>query len=114
LTAQVNCHPHPFFSFTRAEFIFKRVTALHQFSYVADMPQPWQCSMALPLTFTASFKTGLSRSRVKRRLNRYRRSSDGGRSGTNGHFFQMQAQLSMIHLKFVFILVVPVSEAIEN
>jgi hypothetical protein len=33
-------------------------------------------AMALPLTFTASSEAGLSRSRVKRRLNRYRRSSD--------------------------------------
>jgi hypothetical protein len=33
-------------------------------------------SMALPLTFTASYEAGLSRSKVKRRLNRYRRSSD--------------------------------------
>ena len=33
-------------------------------------------AMALPLTFTASYEAGLSRSGVNRRLGRYRRSSD--------------------------------------
>jgi hypothetical protein len=49
---------------------------LASISQVADLPQPWQRAMALPLTFTASSEAGLSRSRVRRRLNRYRRSSD--------------------------------------
>ena len=40
-------------------------------SQVADMPQPWQRAMALPLTFTTPSGAGFSRSRVKRRVNRY-------------------------------------------
>ena len=45
-------------------------------SQMADLPQPWQRAMALPLTFTAPSGAGFSRSRVKRRMNRYHRSSD--------------------------------------
>ena len=79
----------PSFNSIQAEFIFKRATTpfraprgrvwwhrLASVSQVADMPQPWQRSMALPLTFTASSEAGFSRSRVKRRLGRYHRSSD--------------------------------------
>jgi len=78
----------PSFNFIGAEFIFKRATTPPRLKpggvvaprcisftggrYAAALAR----AMALPLTFTASSEGGLSRSRAKRRLNRYRRSSD--------------------------------------
>jgi hypothetical protein len=48
---------------------------LHHFT-VGRYAAAWQRAMALLLTFTAPSGAGFSRSRVKRRMNRYRRFSD--------------------------------------